>query len=33
VCVESANATDNVVTVAPGEVHTLEVEYSTEYYL
>ncbi|MDP3584005.1 MAG: dihydroxy-acid dehydratase [Thiobacillus sp.] len=30
VCVESANAMDNVVTVAPGETHTLAVTYSVE---
>jgi dihydroxy-acid dehydratase len=30
VCVESANAMDNVVTVAPGETHTLAVTYSAE---
>jgi dihydroxy-acid dehydratase len=30
VCVESANAMDNVVTVAPGETHTLAVIYSVE---
>ena len=30
VCVESANAMDNVVTVAPGETHTLTVTYSVE---
>jgi D-hexose-6-phosphate mutarotase len=30
VCVESANAMDNVVTVAPGETHTLSVTYSAE---
>jgi dihydroxy-acid dehydratase len=30
VCVESANAMDNVVTVAPGETHTLTVSYSAE---
>ncbi|MDO9636273.1 MAG: D-hexose-6-phosphate mutarotase, partial [Thiobacillus sp.] len=30
VCVESANAMDNVVTVAPGETHTLVVTYSVE---
>jgi glucose-6-phosphate 1-epimerase len=30
VCVESANALDNVITVAPGETHVLTVEYSTE---
>ena len=30
VCVESANAASNVVTVAPGDVHTLRVVYSTE---
>ena len=30
VCVESANAMDNVVTVAPGETHTLTVRYSAE---
>mgnify|MGYP002712081713 CR=1 FL=1 len=30
VCVESANAMDNVVTVAPGETHTLSVVYSVE---
>jgi dihydroxy-acid dehydratase len=30
VCVESANAMDNVVTVAPGATHTLAVTYSVE---
>jgi|GEM_PF-656 len=30
VCVESANAMDNVVTVAPGETHTLTATYSAE---
>ncbi|MHB1188685.1 dihydroxy-acid dehydratase, partial [Thiobacillus sp.] len=30
VCVESANAMDNVVTVAPGETHSLAVTYSVE---
>lgn len=30
VCVESANALDNVVTVAPGETHHLAVLYSVE---
>jgi dihydroxy-acid dehydratase len=30
VCVESANAMDNVVSVAPGETHTLTVTYSAE---
>lgn len=30
VCVESANAIDNVVTVAPGARHTLIVEYRAE---
>jgi D-hexose-6-phosphate mutarotase len=30
VCVESANALDNVVTVGAGETHVLTVEYSTE---
>ena len=30
VCVESANAMDNVVTVAPGATHTLTVTYSIE---
>ena len=30
VCVESANAMDNVVTVAPGATHTLTVTYSVE---
>jgi dihydroxy-acid dehydratase len=30
VCVESANAMDNVVTVAPGETHTMAVVYSVE---
>ncbi|MHB1093403.1 aldose epimerase family protein, partial [Thiobacillus sp.] len=30
VCVESANAMDNVVTVAPGETHTMSVTYSVE---
>ncbi|MEQ1662056.1 MAG: dihydroxy-acid dehydratase [Thiobacillus sp.] len=30
VCVESANAMDNVVTVAPGATHTLAVIYSVE---
>ncbi len=30
VCVESANAMDNLVTVAPGETHTLVVTYSAE---
>jgi D-hexose-6-phosphate mutarotase len=32
VCVESANAMDNVVTVAPGETHTLSVTYSAESF-
>lgn len=30
VCVESANAANNVVTVAPGASHSLRVTYSTE---
>jgi D-hexose-6-phosphate mutarotase len=30
VCVESANAFDNLVTVKPGETHRLEVEFSVE---
>jgi D-hexose-6-phosphate mutarotase len=30
VCVESANAANNVVTVDPGTTHTLRVAYSTE---
>jgi dihydroxy-acid dehydratase len=30
VCVESANAMDNVVTIAPGETHTMTVTYSVE---
>jgi glucose-6-phosphate 1-epimerase len=30
VCVESANAFDNLVTVKPGETHSLVVEYSVE---
>jgi D-hexose-6-phosphate mutarotase len=30
VCVESANAFDNLVTVKPGETHRLAVEYSVE---
>jgi dihydroxy-acid dehydratase len=30
VCVESANAMDNIVTVAPCETHTLAVTYSVE---
>ncbi|MCK7492141.1 MAG: hypothetical protein MZW92_11240 [Comamonadaceae bacterium] len=30
VCVESGNAADNVVTVAPGAQHTLAVTYSVE---
>jgi glucose-6-phosphate 1-epimerase len=30
VCVESANAAENVVNVAPGAAHTLHVAYSTE---
>jgi glucose-6-phosphate 1-epimerase len=30
VCVESANAAANVVSVAPGATHTLRVEYSVE---
>jgi D-hexose-6-phosphate mutarotase len=30
VCVESANALENVVTVNPGERHTLAVEYRAE---
>ena len=30
VCVESANAMNNLVTVAPGETHTLAVTYSVE---
>ena len=29
-CVESANAAENVVSVAPGATHTLRVEYSIE---
>ena len=29
-CVESANALDNLVTVAPGAVHALAVEYRAE---
>jgi dihydroxy-acid dehydratase len=30
VCVESGNAMDNIVTIAPGETHTLVVTYSVE---
>jgi D-hexose-6-phosphate mutarotase len=30
VCVESANAMDNLVTVAPGETHTMTASYSVE---
>lgn len=30
ICVESANALENVVSVSPGETHVLTVEYSTE---
>lgn len=30
VCVESGNALENAVTVAPGKVHTLAVEYTVE---
>jgi glucose-6-phosphate 1-epimerase len=30
VCVESANAADNVLTLTPGESHTLRVTYSVE---
>lgn len=30
VCVESGNAAENVVTLAPGETHTLSVSYRTE---
>jgi D-hexose-6-phosphate mutarotase len=30
VCVESVNAMDNVVSVAPGATHTLAVTYSVE---
>lgn len=30
VCVESANAAENIVSIAPGAVHSLRVEYSTE---
>lgn len=30
VCVESANAWDNCLTLAPGEQHALQVEYSVE---
>jgi len=30
VCVESANAFDNVVTVTPGETHRMAVVYSVE---
>ncbi|HYG32151.1 MAG TPA: D-hexose-6-phosphate mutarotase [Methylophilaceae bacterium] len=30
ICVESANALENVVSVGPGETHVLTVEYSTE---
>jgi D-hexose-6-phosphate mutarotase len=30
VCVESANAMDNIVSVAPGETHTMAVYYSVE---
>lgn len=30
VCVESANAWDNKLTLQPGEVHTLSVEYAVE---
>lgn len=30
VCVESANAWDNKITLQPGEVHTLSVEYAVE---
>lgn len=27
VCVESANAVDNIVTIAPNKQHALEIEY------
>jgi glucose-6-phosphate 1-epimerase len=30
VCVESANAADNVVSIAPGEEHRLWVRYGIE---
>jgi D-hexose-6-phosphate mutarotase len=30
VCVESANAVDNLVTIAPGASHTLTAAYSAE---
>ena len=30
VCVESVNAMDNLVTIAPGATHTLAVTYSAE---
>jgi len=30
VCVESANALDNVVSVAPGQTHVMQVEYHAE---
>ena len=30
VCVESANAFENIVNIAPGETHKLEVTYSVE---
>jgi D-hexose-6-phosphate mutarotase len=29
-CVESANAADNALTLQPGEAHTLAVRYSAE---
>lgn len=32
VCVESANAADNRVTIAPGDNHTLSVEYRAENF-
>ena len=31
ICVESANAAENVVTITPGETHTLKVVYSVEH--
>lgn len=30
ICVESANAADNIAHIAPGEMHTLKVSYQTE---
>jgi hypothetical protein len=31
VCVESGNALENVVAIAPGEAHVMAVTYSVEH--